>query len=137
MKLKYILPGILILIFEMFFLSSCKTDQYKNIRETGREPVIEPDYSGVTIPRNIAPMNFIIKEDGNSFRITATSTSGSHLSIRSSDGIVRFSERSWKKLLKDNQGGKIRFVLEPRRAGNDFRRRAPHYWDGEMEKNAG
>src|SRR5450759_3874018 len=111
MKLKYILPGILILIFEMFFLSSCKTDQYKNIRETGREPVIEPDYSGVTIPRNIAPMNFIIKEDGNSFRITATSTSGSHLSIRSSDGIVRFSERSWKKLLKDNQGGKIQIEI--------------------------
>lgn len=111
MKLKYILPGILILIFEMFFLSSCKTDQYKNIRETGREPVIEPDYSGVTIPRNIAPMNFIIKEDGNSFRITATSTSGSHLSIRSSDGIVRFPERSWKKLLKDNQGGKIQIEI--------------------------
>lgn len=111
MKLKNILLGILVLIFEMFFFGSCKTDHFNNTRDTGREPVIEPDYSGVTIPNNIAPMNFIIKEDGSSFRITATSTEGFHLSIKSSDGLVRFPIKSWKKLFTDNQNGKIRIEI--------------------------
>jgi WD40 repeat protein len=127
MKLKNILPGILFLIFEIFFLASCKTDQYKNTRETGREPVIEPDYSEVTIPWNIAPMNFIIKEDGSSFRITTTSVSGIQLSIRSSDGIVRFPERSWKKLLKDNQGGKIQIEISSENKDRSLIKYNPFY----------
>lgn len=101
MKLKNIALGIL------FFFAACKTNRNESIREQGREPVIEPDYSGVTIPPNIAPMNFMIKEDGSSYRIEATSSNGVRLSIKSKDGIVNFPMRSWKKLLSGTKGGKI------------------------------
>ena len=59
---------VLIIIVSMFF-SGCKEAVYENIVSTGREPVIEPDYSGVIIPKNIAPMNFSILEDGKYFAI--------------------------------------------------------------------
>lgn len=96
---------ILIAVFILF--AGCKDGNKENIRVLDREPVIEPDYSGVTIPVNIAPMNFIIKEDGHSFRVKATSSTGSQLSVKSSDGIVRFPTDSWKKLLAGTEGGKI------------------------------
>jgi hypothetical protein len=107
MKLRRISVGTLYLILVIFFLIGCKRGNPVNIMEIGREPSIEPDYSGVTIPHNIAPMNFIIKEDGSSFKIKASSSNGTQLSFTSSDGIVCFPEKSWKKLLKGIPGGKI------------------------------
>jgi len=73
-----------------------------------RKPNIEPDYTDVTIPPNIAPMNFIIKEDGVSFNVTATSGSKEHqIDITSSDGVVRFPENSWGELLRESIGDSI------------------------------
>jgi WD40 repeat protein len=111
MKLTRISIGVLVLITEMFFLGGCKTDNYDNILVLGREPVIEPDYSGVTIPPNIAPMNFIILEDGRSFKIRAKSSNGTRLFAKSSNGIVRFPVKAWKRLLGGSQGGKIEIEI--------------------------
>ncbi len=107
MKPKRILFYALILLLEIFFLSSCITHHFENTLKLDREPTIEPDYSRVTIPGNIAPMNFIIKEDGISYRINASSSNGSHLSLNAANGIVRFTKKSWLKLLENNQGGEI------------------------------
>jgi hypothetical protein len=74
-----------------------------------RKAVIEPDYSDVTIPPNIAPMNFVIKEDGSLFKVIATSgTSGFQIKINSRNGIIRFPERSWRKLTEDCKGDTIK-----------------------------
>src|SRR5674476_752719 len=100
MKIKNIKES-LALIFVIVLLASCNIRTNKNTIETGREPSIEPDYSGVTMPRNVAPMNFIIKEDGNSFNIKISSETGIQLSIHSSDGTVQIPEKSWKELLSD------------------------------------
>ena len=107
MKPVKILFGVMILILEVLFLSRCDTIPDDLIMEMDREPAIEPDYAGVTIPPNIAPLNFIIEEEGISFMVDASSSNGRHLSIKSSDGIIRFPVRSWNKLLSDNQGGEI------------------------------
>lgn len=106
MKFKKVIPVLLILTLGLIVLAGCKRD-VKNIPEAGREPVIEPDYSGVTIPRNIAPMNFIIKESGRAFSVLASSNDGFGLKIRSHNGIVRFPEKSWKKLISKSKDGKI------------------------------
>lgn len=99
-------PGILVFILEIFLTVGCKSGT-ENLLNINREPVIEPDYSGVTIPQNIAPLNFIIKEDGRLFRLTAASANGIQVSIKSADGTIRFPQKSWKKLLADSQGDNI------------------------------
>ncbi len=76
-----------------------------------REPVIEPDYSGVTIPRNIAPLNFKIDEEGKIYRLRASSDNGFKMSVKSRDGIVSFPKKAWRNLLKNSQGGKIRIEI--------------------------
>jgi len=87
--------------------AGCNSSDYDKIPSVGREPVIEPDYSGVTIPKNIAPMNFTILEDGNSFIINLISSSGTGVTVKSSDGTVHFHLKLWKKLLAESQGGNI------------------------------
>ena len=74
MKSVKITSGLFVFVFTHLLLAGCKSDNYNNIPPLNREPAIEPDYSGVTIPTNIAPMNFNIVEDGELFIIRATSS---------------------------------------------------------------
>lgn len=97
---------LLVFIPGVILLSSCKSN-IGNTINADREPVIEPDYSSVTIPQNIAPLNFIIREEGKLFIVNVASEDRFQFAIKSSDGIVRFPEKSWKKLLTDSKGGRI------------------------------
>ncbi len=102
---------IVILLTGFFFLVGCGKDKYKGITNTNREPIIEPDYSGVTIPGNIAPMNFLISEEGEVFTVRVKSSGGEQLSVKNSNGVIRFSKRSWRKLLENSQGGKMEIEI--------------------------
>ena len=85
-------------------LSGCSGKISENIPMAGRKPVIAPDYDEVTIPPNIAPMNFIIKENGSHYRITVTSeNSGKQVNLKSSDGVVRFRKKIVEETYKQRQ----------------------------------
>lgn len=73
------------------------------------EPAIFPDYKGVTIPSNIAPLNFEVLEDGD-FRLFITA-SGTSKVINADGGLFRFGRRFWKNLLEDNKGCDISFQV--------------------------
>ena len=106
-KGKFIL---IVLVLSMFFCLSCSTDPGGTLSKTNRKPVIMPDYTDVTIPPNIAPMNFSILEDGAYFRVLATSRlTGYQVKITSSEGVIRFPEKSWRKLLNESIGDSIIF----------------------------
>ena len=119
MKLYKVTAGILVLIVGLVIISGCKKDNYDNVPSSGRKPLIEPDYSGVTIPRNIAPMNFSILEDEAPFKIWAKSSGGKQIYVKSPDGIVSFPLKQWKALLESSQGGKIKIeiISESKRKG--------------------
>jgi hypothetical protein len=105
---QYILS---VLAIGILFFISCKTELH-NTQKEDRKPVIEPDYSEVTIPPNIAPMNFSIMEKGDFFNVIATSgLSGYQIKIKSSDGLIRFSQNNWKKLVEESKGDSIEFRI--------------------------
>jgi hypothetical protein len=92
----------------MMLISGCKSGIIENSNSTDRFPVIEPDYINVTIPPNIAPMNFIIKEEASSFRVIVSSgKSDKKTEIRTSDGTVKFPAKAWEKLLRESMGDRI------------------------------
>jgi dipeptidyl aminopeptidase/acylaminoacyl peptidase len=100
------------LITWLLLATGCSRDISENSVALDRKPVLEPDYTDVTIPPNIAPMNFIIKEEGSAFTLVATSDkTGNTIKINSSDGEFRFGQRSWKKLLSESRGDTIRFQV--------------------------
>jgi WD40 repeat protein len=113
----------------VIFLNGCTSVNYDGAREMDRDAAISPDYAGVTIPANIAPMNFAILEEGSGFRVRATSPDGTGLRISSADGIVRFPEKSWKNLLSLSQGGKIEIEIFSEGPGGILERYNPFYLD--------
>lgn len=115
---KTIFPLILVFVLSIFLTAGCNSNNEK-LSDITREPVIEPDYSGVTIPQNIAPLNFKITEAGRFFRLNVASANGFKISIKSKDGIIRFHQKSWKKLLANNHGGKISIdIISEDKAGD-------------------
>ena len=74
-----------------------------------------PDYSGVTVPCNIAPLDFGISGDGKSL-LTITSPS-SRLTVKTGGGTFRIPTRRWKRLLKEARGSSLEFTVSTRKDG--------------------
>ncbi len=72
-----------------------------------REPRIDPDYTSLTIPPNIAPLNFRIVEEGRDFLVRFTSDGGESLDVRCRDGNCRIPASGWRRLLEANKGGRL------------------------------
>lgn len=102
------LLNLLIVIFTVIGYTGCGFNDDGNSDSINRLPVIEPDYANVVIPPNIAPMNFIVNEEADYFRVTAISGGGNvKADVKSSDGKILFTEKIWKRLLGDSEGDKI------------------------------
>ncbi|MBG0859178.1 MAG: PD40 domain-containing protein [Bacteroidales bacterium] len=113
MKLREIISGLFILVCGALLCIRCgRGISEEKTMQTGRKPLLEPDYSDVTIPPNIAPMNFCVSEGKNFYRVFAKSgTSGYQIRISSRNGIIRFPGRSWRKLLNNSKGDKIKIQI--------------------------
>ncbi len=101
----------MVLLGMTFCITGCLSVNYDKAKELDRGALTDPDYSGVTIPFNIAPMNFAIKEEGNSFKVRVTAADGTTIWINSPDAIVRFPQKSWKKMLAASRGKNVRVEI--------------------------
>ncbi len=98
-----------------------------------RAPTIYPDYRDVTIPPNVAPLNFDVQENAERF-VVCVFEDGAEESVATFSGKeIRFSQRKWRRLLERNVGKALRFELfalnvDERESGEDRR-------NGESERN--
>ena len=85
-------------------LNSCA-----DVKITGQkheEVDIFPDYKEVTVPYNIAPLNFAVAStDGGAVRFC--SESGDELVVKIRKGVVDIPVRKWHSLLETAKGGKL------------------------------
>jgi hypothetical protein len=88
-------------------LLSCTGKPREDISKTANLPAIDPDYSGITIPYNIAPLNFKILEEGTAFFARFASGSETYIETGSKDGIIRIPEGKWKRMLEENKGNDL------------------------------
>lgn len=105
----------IILIVCLCIFSACRLQISGDI---GVQPDIFPDYRDVTVPVNIAPMNFeMLSDEGLRWRVVIRGVSDS-LIIRSDDGLISFRMGQWRRLLQENAGGQLSVeVLEKREDG--------------------
>ena len=68
-----------------------------------------PDYSDVTVPCNIAPLDFGIYEGGKAL-LTITSPS-SEMIVKAGEGTFRIPMGRWKRLLKEARGTSLEFTV--------------------------
>jgi len=92
----------------LFLLFGCNNHPDGNIVNIEKKAVIEPDYSEVTIPLNIAPLNFSIKEAGSNYYVKISSSTGSEIDVSSRDGKIQIPESRWRKMLQNNAGKEIK-----------------------------
>ncbi|HNS19681.1 MAG TPA: hypothetical protein PKH24_04240 [Sedimentisphaerales bacterium] len=78
----------------------------------GRPARIEPDYGGVVIPPNIAPLNFLVRESGSRYRVRIASQQGDPIRIDSRSAKIAIPERSWRRLLSENRGQELAFEVQ-------------------------
>jgi hypothetical protein len=76
----------------------------ENAQFASRLPTIQPDYTGITVPGNIAPLNFSIKETGQEYIVQIQSKHGSAIRIQNNSGNFQIPKDEWKHLLSQNIG---------------------------------
>jgi hypothetical protein len=106
------LGAILILLAALsYYLLRSQTpiiDEYISVHKI---PVIRPDYTDTVIPPNIAPLNFVVKEQGRQYYVKIHSAKGNNIDVFSKTGQIVIPIRQWKKLLSANQGSNLYFDI--------------------------
>lgn len=92
------------LILILLVFSSCKKT-VRNPQISNEYPYIYPDYVNVTIPCNIAPLNFISGVPVEAIdAVIKGNKSKIHLQGKN---LIQISLKKWQKLLKENKGGDL------------------------------
>lgn len=90
------------LLLVVLVLASCSTQPPKDYETVNKSATIYPDYDSLTIPYNIAPLNFRIKDVADEYISHVYAPDGQEFSI---DGQkVQMDLDNWKKLLENNKG---------------------------------
>lgn len=74
-------------------------------------PPIFPDYIGVTIPAEIAPMNFDIAQGVDYQRIDVVVKGGKKGELHVNAKHVNLPMKQWRKLLQENLGDSLQFIV--------------------------
>jgi len=96
----------MILIFIMVFMFSC-TGNLSDHELIDKKPGINPDYSGITLPPNIAPINFNVEEKADRYQVRIYTGTGKQIQIKSRSGKIRISAGKWRKLLDNSAGSEL------------------------------
>lgn len=88
-----------------FMLASC-TSRPVDAVMADRLPRIFPDYTGVTVPAEIAPLNFnFVGSDYASMDVVVKGSKGGE--IHANGDYADFDEADWHALLRQNKGGRL------------------------------
>jgi WD40-like Beta Propeller Repeat len=90
--------------------------------EVNRPPGIRPDYTGLVIPPNIAPLNFLITEPGTRYYVKIHSRQGESIEITGKKPRIIIPPGAWQKLLEANRGKKILYDVYVSEAGGGWKK---------------
>ena len=95
----------LLILLSIILLSGCSSWKTPESAIDSR-PVIFPDYAEVSIPKNIAPLNFMV-EGADQIQAGFSHEGIELLRVTGKDGIIRIPVRKWSELLDRAAGGNI------------------------------
>lgn len=97
-------------------LAAC-SENISGSRKVNQNVVIYPDYAGITIPNNIAPLNFVVKEPADKFIAVYKLNEKELFRVNSGDGIISVSASKWEKLMKEAKGQNFTIDIFLKKAG--------------------
>jgi hypothetical protein len=112
--IKAIFTAAVIICFSIYSSCSSEVTEFSLSEENIQ---IFPDYTGVTIPPNIAPMNFIIRGNSDRYFIKICGKEGYSISIRSKSGKADIPMGKWKKMLACSAGSDLTIHIYGKKDG--------------------
>jgi hypothetical protein len=113
------------LIFCCALLFGCRPDLATIKHEctyVNRLPVIKPDYSGITIPPNIAPVNFSLQDSSASCIAEISTEHGSSFVVQGDKNALVINPALWKKLLAENPGNTLQITIYSKSVNGSWKR---------------
>lgn len=108
---------IITAICAVALIASCTSPSVPNsYNEAQRKPKIYPEYTDVTIPCNIAPMNFMVAE--NCEEAVAKFTYGNEEAVYGDGTKIIIPENDWKNMTAEAKGKSIKVDVYTRNGGS-------------------
>ena len=128
----------------MFFLlilmvGAC-TPKPDHVKKAGKLPPIYPDYTDVTIPQNIAPLNFLLREECDAIEVMVRgeeemAIDQPAITLRARGNEAVFDVDDWKELLSYAAKQQVPLnVTVTARIGGQWVEYAPFKWDVVADK---
>ncbi|MBN2188554.1 MAG: PD40 domain-containing protein [Chitinispirillaceae bacterium] len=97
----------------------CGGETFSSCPRIERPPAIDPDYSGTVVPPNIAPMNFMIREDASRYRVHIFTEAGDTIRVTANgpSAKVVIPQAQWRTLLRANRGRTLTIAVYEKRGG--------------------
>lgn len=120
LKISVKITAVLLIV-----LSGCGGKSPSGLTASDELPALSPDYSDVTIPFNIAPLNFRVMQKGTYYTAEISSDEGNKISISSRYGVIKIPAGKWKRMLLANKGKDIVFDISVRDKGGSWKKFRP------------
>jgi hypothetical protein len=88
-------------------VGSCRDETPESVVTVPRPPKVTPDYVGIVIPPNIAPLNFVIREPGRKYQARIHSAAGGTIEVVRRTGEIVIPPNRWRDLLTHNAGQEL------------------------------
>jgi len=109
---KYLMKPLALLAFAAIVSSiSCRDKAPSSVVAVQRLPNVTPDYAGIVVPPNIAPLNFVIREPGRKYQAKIYSVAGGSIEVISTTGEIVIPQSRWRDLVTHNVGQKLYFDI--------------------------
>ena len=100
------------LLLLMLLAAACTPGGWQDAAPAAEALALYPDYTDITIPRNIAPLNFNVLNDADAC-VAVLSGTGADIVLKGPE--VRIPEKKWRRLLDGATELRVRIFV--RRAG--------------------
>ncbi len=108
----------LLILASVFALTCCVPSGYRDAQPLAEELIVYPDYTDLVIPCNIAPMNFIVKNEADAC-VVEIQGKGEPIVLKGPEVSIPLDR--WKKALEENKGGEMTFTVYVKRDGSWLR----------------
>lgn len=109
-----------LIIISIIFFAACEPSVNQSIK-TDSEPKLRPDYNGVTIPANIAPLNFSTTAFDSLQKITARIVTADNQEYSfSGRNFISYDTKTWKEILKKSKNSEFKIFVTEVRGNKEF-----------------